>query len=374
MAEKTALLNSAYVMECFVRSSYRRQGLKAQNSREFMALNSSERDYYMCGTAYYMAAKKLSNQISNEQLNYLIDDLTEVIPESVSTSPPEIFDEDTRPLKLRIQDPIEIEDIEHIRTDVRTCGLLVDDSSAPGTFKFGHKSFMEYLVATTVKEYIWDDNSEKAKAIRKVIFFPIEAILDLPVSVGFLAEMIGTDTPTKQSSTSNNSRFRGERTIATRLLRVIFSSKSNSLSWFILYFLIFSCSHLLSVKEFKPVKRYFLLLTNPLIILIFSLMTFGHILLLTSGSQNYLKSPINLIVFVIVLSITNTVTSTFFITTQFSNSKYSYQQSILSKLCLWNSICKELQIDDKVLHQIARTSLLPWVKNRPFDYFLKIPK
>ncbi|MEH2251586.1 NACHT domain-containing protein [Nostoc sp.] len=358
--EKTALLNSAYVMECFVRSSYRRQGLKAQGSREFMALNSSERDYYMCGIASYMAAEQLSNQISNEQLNNLIDDLTEVIPESVSISPPEIFDEDTRPLQLRIQDPKE--DIEHIKTDVRTCGLLIDDPSAPGTFKFGHKSFMEYLFAATVKEYIWDNNSEKAKAVRKVTNFPIETILDLPVSVGFLAEMIGTDTATKQINTSNDIRLRGELTLASRLLKEIFSLKTNSVSWLFLYFIIFSFSYYASGKELKPVPRQLIRLTNPLLI-IFIVINFSTFMIL----PNY-EGKSHIIISASVL-ITSTLMS--LTITESSFSKISSQNSIFRKLRLWNSICKELQIDDKVLHKIARTLLLPWVKNQPFDYFLK---
>ncbi|WP_413176483.1 NACHT domain-containing protein [Anabaena azotica] len=364
--QKTALINSAYVMECFVRNSYRRQGLKAQDSREFMALNSSERDYYMCGIASYMAAEQLSNQISNEQLNHLVDDLTEVIPDSVSTSSPEIFDEDTRPLKLRIQDPIE--DIEHIKTDVRTCGLLVDDSSSPGTFKFGHKSFMEYLVAVTVKEFIWNSDSEKAYAIIKLTSLPIEAILDLPVSVVFLAEMIGTDTATKQSINVANTRFKAERNIAIRLLKVIFNLRNNSVLWFILSLLIFIISHLKSLKKIKMPQRIFLLFTNPIIIFYFILMVSTIPIV---SSRYFAGSYSNLDTFPVFMTSLFIFTQVMIMYFQLRNSPSILTSSILLKLRLWNSICKELQIDDKVLHQIARTSLLPWTKNHSFDYFLK---
>jgi hypothetical protein len=84
-ANQVARLNSAYVMERFVNSSYRRQGLKNQDSQEFMALNSSERGYFMSGIACYMAANKLNNQIPGEKLNQVIEELINCIPDSVST-------------------------------------------------------------------------------------------------------------------------------------------------------------------------------------------------------------------------------------------------------------------------------------------------
>lgn len=46
------------------------------------------------------------------------------------------------------------------------------------------------------------------------------------------------------------------------------------------------------------------------------------------------------------------------------NRKYKQQ------LRLWNHLCKELKIDDQVLHSITNTSTIPWLRNRPFDFFL----
>ncbi|MEP0754839.1 hypothetical protein NDA03_21730 [Trichocoleus sp. Lan] len=359
--EKTALLNSAYVMECFVRSSYRRQGLKALGSRNFMALNSSERDYFMCGIASYMVAKELSNQISNEQLNYLIGNLTEAIPESISTYSSEILGEDIRPLRSRIQDPKE--DMEHIITDVRTCGLLVDDPSAPGILKFGHKSFMEYLFATTVKEYIWDSSLEKARAIRKVTSFPIEAILDLPVSVDFLAEMIGTDPATKQLNSTNNVSSKGEGTTSIRLLKVIFYTKNNSYYWLMLRFGLLSLSYNASRRSLQPIQRTFLLFTNPLIVLCYSLIFLVYQVSANQKGINFTVASSNDFTALfatfsaLMLSILNFLT--LFIT-----------KAIVPKFRLWNSICQKLGINDEVLHQIAGTWLFPWARNQPFNYFL----
>jgi hypothetical protein len=366
--EKTALLNSAYVMECFVRSCYNRQGRKAQDSREFMALNSSERDYFMCGTASYMAANQLGNQISNERLNELINDLTEVIPNSVSTSASEILDEDTRPLKARMKDPKE--DIEHFRTDVRTCGLLVADLSAPGTFKFGHKSFMEYLFATTVKEYIWAFNSEKAKsekarAIKRITSFPIETILDLPVAISFLAEMIGTDDFARQVRISNNDvNLRGEHIIAIRLLMEIFESKNIQLYR---RFLLFCFSYMGASEKLRPAYRNFARLTNPLMIIFFSPYIFFVYHFLPKINIKDSTAPIISISTILLITIIFSIYTNVIL---LQSVKSKGRESIFRKLRLWNSICKELNLDDKVLHQIAGTWFLPWAKKQPFDYFL----
>ncbi len=380
--KKTASLNSAYVMERFVRSSYRRQGLKAQGSKDFMALNSHERDYFMCGIASYMAAAQLSNQISNEQLNELINKLIDTIPDSVSTDVPEISNEDRRPLQQRIQTP---DDIEHIKTDVRTCGLLVDDPSALGTFKFGHKSFMEYLFAKTVKEYIWSSDSEKSRAVKKVTSFPIESILDMTVSLGFLSEMIGTDPSTKQSTSSTNTSLR----VATRLLNVIFSSSYNFFPQFFLYIFLSDYSYIESGKHYKPFKRFLIFSTSP--IKVFSLFVGLVTLIIYYSNTELARSNTELarsntelarnIEFTvrnnfafIMLAYSSIFLSLIIYKKLLPESTKTSESGILRKLCLWNSLCKELQIHDQVLHQVARTSWLPWTRNQPFDYFLKESK
>lgn len=365
---KTDSLTSAYIMDCFVRSSYRRQGLKAQTSREFMALNNSERDYFMCGIATYMASEKLGNQLSSERLNELIDDLIENIPDSVSTSSSEMTDEDKRPLNNRIRDPKE--DIEHIKTDVRTCGLLVDDPSTPGTFKFGHKSFMEFLFAAVVKEYIWNTDSEKARAIRKTTNFSLEEILNLPVSIGFLAEMIGTDAGSRSYANANESSIiRNERVIASRLLRVIFGGKEKSFHYFIIRCLIFNSSYYRAIRRLRS-SRYMLL-------------SFTYFMFLVSVSSVIMALPPTILKLLFThnepsiltffpesfpslgVSLLPGIMTSYMMLTVFTLSN----KLINSKLKLWSSICKELEISDVVLHQVTWISFLPWTKGKPFNYF-----
>src|SRR5205085_1181290 len=127
-------LTSAFVMDLFVRQSYRRQGLKEKDSPDFMALTTTERQYFMEGIAAYMGSKDLPNQISARQLNEIIRDLIVAIPDSVSTKSQAIRGETTQPLRTRIEN--NEYGREHVMTDVRACGLLVDDPSSPGTFRF----------------------------------------------------------------------------------------------------------------------------------------------------------------------------------------------------------------------------------------------
>jgi len=362
--DKAELLSSAYVMGCFVRSSYRRQGLKLMGSRDFMALNSSERDYFMCGIAAYMVTNELSNQISKENLIGLIINLIDSIPNSVSASSSVILNEDRRPLKTRLQDP---NDIEHIITDVRTCGLLVDDLSAPGTFKFGHKSFMEYLFALTVKDFIWDSRSEKARAIRKVTCFPLVSILDFPVSIGFLSELIGTDAATKR--TLNDKSPHNDRASSLRLLKVI-SNTSHLIDFLFFRYFLFVLSYERSAKCFNKHMRLLILFISP---------KFAIPSLPISLASWSLYFDLHQLYFGLHQKVTFTLyTASVFIAASlaFWTTLLSYSSSsenvIMRKLYLWNSICKELHIADKVLHEVAWTFVLPWTAKQPFDYFLTL--
>lgn len=186
--ENVDKLTSAYVMNLFIRHSYTRQGLKEADSPGFMALTTLEREYFMTGIAAHMATKQLPNQITSTQLNEAITDLIACIPESVSTDSSAISGETTRPLRGRIQDTEH--GTEHVKTDVRACGLLVDDPASPGTFRFGHKSFMEYLFAAVIAERIQNVKPEKARAVFKDTNAQIEDVLLLPVAIEFLAELL----------------------------------------------------------------------------------------------------------------------------------------------------------------------------------------
>ncbi len=212
LSTKLERLTSAYVMKLFIRHSYRRQGLKEADSPEFMALTTEERQYFMKGVATIMAAKQLPNQISGNQLNEIVNALVDAIPEQVSMRTSAIIGEVRQPLRDRLKDAEH--GLEHVQTDVRTCGILVDDPAAPGTFRFGHKSFMEYLFAQVVADRIVEDELPDAVSILDACKSTPSDISYLPVSIEFLSEMLGTTVDPSEPTLS-------QKELARRILRIL---------------------------------------------------------------------------------------------------------------------------------------------------------
>ena len=205
-------LTSAYVMRLFVRQSYRRQGQKEEDSPDFMALTNEERHYFMKGVATYMAARRLPNQITGQDLNDAINSLIENIPDAVSYLTPAITGESRIPLRTRLM--ASEHGLEHVQTDVRTCGLLVDDPSAPGAFRFGHKSFMEYLFAEVVGDHISDTKLPDTAAILTACGATAADVETLPASVSFLSEIL------KANSAGVGKSRAQEKKLAKRILRL----------------------------------------------------------------------------------------------------------------------------------------------------------
>jgi hypothetical protein len=189
-------INSATVMDLFIRRTEARQEDKTPYGPEFMILTARERSFFMQGVAAYMAANHLSNQITAEQLDELIERLCEAIPAEVSTGPPP-GPALAEPLRDRIKRSLH--GLDSVKTDVRSCGLLATDPSKAGTFRFAHKSFMEYLVARVLAH--GDSGIEIHESYFEIPKHDFSSIcattkLDLahlgfyPESVAFFAEMI----------------------------------------------------------------------------------------------------------------------------------------------------------------------------------------
>jgi len=348
LSEKIEELDSAYVMDLFVRHSYRRQGVKEAESPDFMALTSSEREYFMMGVASYMAANDLPNQITGSQLNDVIEALIDAIPEAVSTGAPAISGERTTPLRLRLEDSEYA--LEHVKTDVRACGLLVDDPVSPGTFHFGHKSFMEYLFAAVVAECI-KEASEEARSILKATRARIEDVLGLPVTTDFLSELLGTGGGIggAEASSAERAKRRSEQAAsATRLLKAILGERGR-LGYLYQRFLVFNSAYLSSFRHLGSTKRVLFIFSAPQFLLMLMTMPLCAYLVLRGESRYALPG---LLLYSIL---------TYLMARQFR---------LGDKLRLWNLICKKIGVQDDVLHQIAGTRSLPWARHRPFDLFL----
>ena len=170
-------INSALVMDLFVRHSLERQGGKGQRydftpplggkaKPAFMALTSGERAYFMEGIATYMLINELPNQITARQLEDVVRLLIDAMPEAVSLQSDAQGGETRKPLRERYDLKNKPEEFQSILTDVRACGLLVPDLSRSGSFKFGHKSFMEFLAGKVFAQWSLhkelDDAQDKA--------------------------------------------------------------------------------------------------------------------------------------------------------------------------------------------------------------------
>lgn len=187
LSERKDEITSAFVMGLFIRHSYRRQ-VEKLDGLSFMTLNEGERGYFMSGVAAYMAATRLPNQIQGDELFRAVRELYNPIPNSVSASSDGISTEDKKPLKARMEG---IDDaLTVVATDVRSCGILVTDQSAPGTFRFAHKSFMEYLVARVMSEEVTHTNREEVGAIRSATHISVKDLVRSPEALSFFVEIL----------------------------------------------------------------------------------------------------------------------------------------------------------------------------------------
>lgn len=181
-------MNSALVIDLFIQYSYRRQTEKIRDGKQFMELNEAEREYFMNGIAAYMAKEKLPNQITLAAFNTVVEQLYELIPEEVSLQGSALNTGMNKPLKLRLQD--KEDPLEAVKTDVRTCGVLVKDLTRPNTLKFPHKSFLELLFAKYAINRLFDKNNASTAAIWAVTKAEPEDLLTLIESLEFAGELL----------------------------------------------------------------------------------------------------------------------------------------------------------------------------------------
>ena len=219
-------MNSALVIGMFIKQSLARQTAKVQDHRDFMVLNSSEREYFMLGIAAYMAVNKLPNQITKQQLDEAVRLLLKVIPDSASVVDT-MSREKTKPLRQRLPKNDGEKTLEYVKTDVRSCGLLVSDLSKSGAFKFAHKSFMEYLFASFVRDRLTknklpEKDVEITEPIWNIFKMRMRHILNYSESVLLMADLL-QDTISKP-----NERFsESENKFVKESFNIIIFSKHN---------------------------------------------------------------------------------------------------------------------------------------------------
>ena len=195
-------LTSAKVMELFVDLTLSRQAEKpqtiannpnaAQQSKNYMVLNDTERRYFMQGIAVYMMQQGDTNQIRLNDLEQITKRLAQVCPQLISNTHTAFESHaDTSTIKQKINASGDF--LGRLVDDVRTCGLLVTDV-VNGTFRFSHKSFLEYLAADYAERlYAQSEGEEEFDdivAIREVTESRFVDVLKNSVASYYFAELV----------------------------------------------------------------------------------------------------------------------------------------------------------------------------------------
>lgn len=372
LADQVATLTSARVMELFIKRSYLRQGLK-DTPRRYMFLNTSERAYFMSGVAARMAADDLPNQITGEQLNETIDALLKEIPEEVSTQLSAYQGEMKTALSLRIADTPDALDL--LRTDVRTYGLLQDDPSRPGSYRFGHKAFMEYLFADVAFQHMQEpkQRSPRFAAITRTIRPSLSALAQMPVSCAFLADMVRSQVQgiaeIRHAAPALQSEYKSRFILFS--LRRLMSNSDFSLG-FLSINLVLTLVGMTLTSNPRRVRRLMFGLS-----VIFLLTSFYLAFTLFFRPDTINSSPLSrLIMMMMAMMALMTVTMVMAMhlrSIRLSDSSASSNIRLLgtftSLFIVWVFIARELGADDEALKRASGIARLPWTKHDKFDYF-----
>ncbi|WP_031483279.1 NACHT domain-containing protein [Maridesulfovibrio frigidus] len=164
---KTQKITSALIMSTFIDHCCNRQTEKQDKTKlsvfKFMTLNDNERRYFMSGIAVYMMRSNKQNQIRGDYFKQITERLYENIPASASAAKL-ITENPQKNLRKRLQDNPNA--MDEVYTNVRSYGLLVRDLSTNDSFKFPHKSFLEYLYAEHIANHIKNHGRENYNAIQ----------------------------------------------------------------------------------------------------------------------------------------------------------------------------------------------------------------
>lgn len=144
-------LNSSKVINSFIDHAYKRQAQKLLaingTNLESPVLTQKERSYFMLGIAVGMVQKGgYSNYISGKELIEVVNRLYRNIPELCS--------DDHHSSSLDLKKRLGEEGFDSVYNDVRTAGIIVRDLTSNDSFKFAHKSFLESLFSTFIKNRI----------------------------------------------------------------------------------------------------------------------------------------------------------------------------------------------------------------------------
>ncbi|MCI5137848.1 MAG: hypothetical protein D3922_05410 [Candidatus Electrothrix sp. AR1] len=203
LVQRANELTAAELMQRFLNASLERQTEKALELRQreiddaklgygaqprnYMVLNAAERRYFMLGIAVYMMQKGETNQVRLAELKEITEKLARACPDSISRTSDAREGRENLPIQERIKQSEDF--LGRLKDDVRVCGLLVKDV-ADGTFRFGHKSFLEYLAADYAERKLAKVEDEDIHGIHTVLNVSFDAVLLNDVVRSYFGELL----------------------------------------------------------------------------------------------------------------------------------------------------------------------------------------
>lgn len=319
-------INSAVIISEFIKYAYSRQ----ESKNILFPLSENEREYFMYGIAVGMLfLNDYSNQISKIDLENIILKLYKNFPEEIplSTSAIQVRRE---PLKTRMIDNNHAE--ETILTDVRSCGILVNELSRKDFFKFAHKSFLEYQVSKYFVESILQDKGEY-----NVIMNSITNSLDIslalfkhsPETIAFTSEILISKL--NLVSTDDNLKLGKE------LFRILYPNKTLGKIPFLAAFL----DSLSVSRRFQLIYSILFSIISMVFIFFFKELVFKNIIWLIL----FVALPVPMIFLI-------------YYKANFSNTG--------KRVTIWFQCCKQLNIPDNVIYNIVPKSYIEIAKNPQF--------
>ena len=264
----------------------------------------------------------------------------------VSTSVSVISGEERRPLKIRMAKDSQ-EYIEHIKTDVRTCGLLVDDPAVPGTFKFGHKSFMEYLFASVIADSIIKSDKQDTQAILKTTKARIDKITKFPVSTKFLSEII---IQNNHLIPHDKNQYKSNLFIAKFIFNKYLIPKNK-------------------IPTFLP-KIFKTAIIIPIYIIFLSKLPFIKKSLLETTGDISIFYCLFIIIIINLYQHLSILTMAIIVILVFNIYLIIYNSGFFNpnKLIIWIKLCKSMEIKDEILHTVIGSNKIPILQSIKFDH------
>lgn len=322
-------INSAIVISEFIKYSYSRQSGK----NILFPLSEKEREYFMLGIAVGMLWQtEYSNQINKNDLENIILKLYKNFPNEISAFE-NALQPNRKPLKERMIDNNQAEDT--VLTDVRSCGILVNELTRKDYFKFAHKSFLEYQVSLYFVESILQDKGEY-----NIIMNSISNALDITATtfkhsqetISFTSEILITKLKLNKSDNPYN--------VCKRLFEILYPYKS--LAKFPVLATIFDVFF----------QSKFFLLIPPL----FLSTIFVTIRLFTSTKEASIIIPNSILAMTMVIGMSLSSLMIFMMSNRMTLNKN------VKRTLIWLQCCHQLNIPEETIHKVVPNRYLSFLQ------------